>query len=539
MSLKIEKNIRPAPKLNPICEIKREPPKNPLKTSSLPITTTLFLSSRVPIVMQYRTETGCICDPTESNEKKCEVDGIKWSGSLRYYSNGKVRQGITCYAHTFGALGLCAGVGILFFENGSINFVNGNGNCINYAGLQFKKVVFYSNGKPQFGELQFDCEYMEIGFMADTKIFLRENGNIGKGTLSKDKVINGIKLERGDDVHFNKDGSFNSFVLRSGKTRVEINGLPCKTSGYQYFSHVKRVQKAVLSEKCGYAGWTLKSDTEVEFFENGKVKSAILGRDRTFNGTEYKEGERLNFTEEGTFIQQGKKDINGFPIDVSKQVERYEDGKLKSAVLAKDHTYNGIDLTKGTRITFNSDGHLILPGDMLVQRVPCKGGHPVEFHKNGKLGKAFLYRDFQIPHTNIWIKSDTEIGFFDNENLAYGIPSQPAVILIKRGRKTDRIQCKSGQSFQFNYNGTLKLCFLHSKTTIAGIGFKKDQKIFLDDKGFPNFENMKGSITIDKYPVNINRSFERYPNGKLKFFTPAKKSITIKGIPFKGEDPKL
>jgi hypothetical protein len=152
------------------------------------------------------------------------------------------------------------------------------------------------------------------------------------------------------------------------------------------------------------------------------------------------------------------KNIQGFPI--SGTVNYFENGKVCSAILAQDYTFQGNAFPAGTQLSFSPDGTLkfvCLPCNTYLQDCFCKGEGPgnwqTVFYPNGQLKLMW-------PAKDQWVQ---------------GIPCREASFW------TDVFGGGTGVSF--HANGKLQRCKLSLDFTIEGRSVKRGAHVDFDDQG--------------------------------------------------------
>ncbi|UCE23880.1 MAG: hypothetical protein JSU74_11355 [Candidatus Zixiibacteriota bacterium] len=146
-------------------------------------------------------------------------------------------------------------------------------------------------------------------------------------------------------------------------------------------------------------------------------------------------------------------------VSCQKGARYYEDGNLKSCVLARKDTLSGQPLPLGTTVHLTMEGTLdwcFLPEDTYIQGHLCKGrGHSwsTAFHPNGRLKLAWLGKD----------------------EIIQGIPCAEASFWgdVFGG----------GAGTYFHDNGNLSRCRLADDIVIEGHAFEKGDHVRLDRDG--------------------------------------------------------
>jgi hypothetical protein len=140
-------------------------------------------------------------------------------------------------------------------------------------------------------------------------------------------------------------------------------------------------------------------------------------------------------------------------------VVNFDDGKMKSCVLAREDTLSGQPLPEGTIVFFSHDGVMescFLQQDTEIQGHLCKGhadNWQTAFYPSGKLKLAWLAKDETIQ----------------------GIPCASAKIW--------RAFFGGGAGTYFYENGNLAGCKVARDTTIGGQSFERGDRISFDQSG--------------------------------------------------------
>ena len=148
------------------------------------------------------------------------------------------------------------------------------------------------------------------------------------------------------------------------------------------------------------------------------------------------------------------------PTDVQgvscRYVVYYDDGKMKSCVLARVDPLSGQSVPEGTIVFFSLEGVMescFLQQDTEIQGHLCKGhsdNWQTSFYPSGKLKIAWLAKD----------------------QIIQGVPCLAASIWNGRGAGT-----------YFHENGNLASCKLARDTTIEGQNFGRGDKVHFDKDG--------------------------------------------------------
>lgn len=170
--------------------------------------------------------------------------------------------------------------------------------------------------------------------------------------------------------------------------------------------------------------------------------------------------------------------IRGIPCAKDSHVMIYKNGKLKSAILSRDHTIPGqnIPCAKETEVEFYEDGKLssaTLSRDHIIQGIPCAGETTVEFYEDGKLASATLSRDHTIQ--GIPCAGEITVHFFENGKLE--------AAMLSRDHTIQGIDLPKFSTVEFYKDGKLRSVLLGRDHTIKGTLFLEDTTIYFDRNG--------------------------------------------------------
>ena len=155
-----------------------------------------------------------------------------------------------------------------------------------------------------------------------------------------------------------------------------------------------------------------------------------------------------------TFVQPT--DVQGVSCSY---VVYYDDGKMKSCVLAREDTLSGQSLPLGTIVFFSRDGVMescFLQRDTEIQGHLCKGrsdNWSTAFHPNGELKLAWLAKDEIIQDVPC-----ASVSFWKD---AFG----------------------SGAGTYFFADGKLRGCKLAQDATVGGLSFRKGDHVAFEENG--------------------------------------------------------
>jgi hypothetical protein len=177
----------------------------------------------------------------------------------------------------------------------------------------------------------------------------------------------------------------------------------------------------------------------LEMHPTGRVKSAVLSREHEIAG---------NLLPAGT------------------QIVFYEDGRLRNCRLrAAGAVLSGRPLPKGTLVWFDGGGRMrncLLPEDTLIEGHLCRGkgdNWSTGFYPNGQLRLAWLARDEEIQ----------------------GVPCLAAAGVLRTIGKA--IAGREQGAVSFHPNGNLAAALVSRECAIQGRAFKRGELIRLDRDG--------------------------------------------------------
>ena len=175
-------------------------------------------------------------------------------------------------------------------------------NGVKYA--KWSEVSFYKNGQVHTGKIAQSEIIQSMNFGPETRISFDEKGKLKSVKIYEDMIIQGIEFGPGDSISFREDGNLSSIQLSYTANTV--------------IQHIN-----------------FRGSTYIDFYENGKIKTAFLKKDAIIQGVKFKAGKMV--------------------------VKFFKNGQVKNGILAEDAVIQGTSLLAGRWVEFNKNGQLLLP----------------------------------------------------------------------------------------------------------------------------------------------------------------------------------
>lgn len=227
------------------------------------------------------------------------------------------------------------------------------------------------------------------------------SGKVWTARLKNELDIQGVACAAGTDVEFYESGRIRSAKLAHEQTFEGLPGL-------------------------AWAGPTVGSG--VGFYESGKLLYIVLARDVTIEGVVWAGGTSVSFHENGRLRTGTLKDahvFDGIPCSPSATTRFHENGTLSDATLAVKHVLVGETFEAGTEVYLAEDGTVdgvMLPHSKVVKSVPCEKHRWVKFYPGGALKQATLSKKFTLAGDK-YCKGCT-LYFYESGNVEQNIPPQ-------------------------------------------------------------------------------------------------------------------
>jgi len=225
------------------------------------------------------------------------------------------------------------------------------------------------------------------------------SGKVWTAKLKKELDIQDVVCAAGTDVEFYESGRLKSAKLAHEQSFQGLPGL-------------------------AWAGPTVGSG--VGFYESGKLLYIGLAGDVTIDGAVWAGGTSVSFHENGRLRTGVLKDahvFDGIPCAPSATTRFHENGTLSDATLASKHVLVGETFEAGTEVYLAEDGTLdgvMLPKSKVVKSVPCEKLLWVKFYPGGALKQATLSKKFKLAG-DTYRKGSTLL-FDESGNVEQNIP---------------------------------------------------------------------------------------------------------------------
>ena len=167
---------------------------------------------------------------------------------------------------------------------------------LEYAGLTFAvgKISLLKDGAVRYGRLENDQAYNGIHISSRESISLHSNGKLKKVMLAKNSMVGDIDFKSGSSISFDADGNVESGVLADA---AMVFGFQLPESSHLTF-HQKVLRRIRTKEAVKLNGIDFDGRM-IEVRSHGVVRTGILDRDTTFDGTTVPAGTRVLLSPDG------------------------------------------------------------------------------------------------------------------------------------------------------------------------------------------------------------------------------------------------
>ena len=165
-----------------------------------------------------------------------------------------------------------------YFDNGNLKRVFLKEPVVVDSIELYRWCHFYENGKVKSYDIAADTKIYNILMPAYTRIFRDENGVVTGCFLSEDLMINGYPCNGGkakSGTYFHPNGNLRTIFLYEP---CVINGIECDPGGL----------------------------SPVRFYDDGKLKSLVVGKNTVYRNKEYKKYTEMKFDKDGNVIASGR-----------------------------------------------------------------------------------------------------------------------------------------------------------------------------------------------------------------------------------------
>ena len=290
--------------------------------------------------------------------------------------------------------------------------------------------------------------FQGITFPDGTLLKFQPNGQLASATLSQNTTFGGVTFKAGTELTFDASGNITGTLAGSGMIEIEVGG-----NKYKF-----------------------KAGTEIQLFRSGRIRSAILARDKEVNGLTFKEGTALVFDDSsrgriregtlaaaksicgttlpaGTVVRLGLSGepcgavlaaplaVRGVLLPAGSEIQ-FSDGVVRSVRLAENVMAGGLVYKKDTTLWFYANGQIEM-GTLAADYRPSadypsgtkfKAGTDISFHPNGRIHSGTLTDDANVYVGEIKLKGGTAISFHHEGGVLSGTLADDAQVSVKQGK---------------------------------------------------------------------------------------------------------
>ncbi|MBF0362972.1 MAG: hypothetical protein HQK49_18275 [Oligoflexia bacterium] len=350
------------------------------------------------------------------------IDNIAYArnSTLKFYPNGAVAEGKlardTKYAE--GITLVADKSDVHFHDNKKISEAYIKENEI--QGMKInpeQRVSFHRNGKiqsiclPQNSTATVNgIRYGNTSYYSQLRF--HDNGNVAEGMIDQDLLIQDIKIKKGQTIQLHPDGTLAKAYIDNYSTGDELeyfvlDGMRFMKNREISFHPNKRVSKGYLFEEMIFDNIAIKGQhyRELELYDDGRLKSGTLLKSIVIDGLQLKaeevievsrEGKLLSGTLDNVIVKRGNvvdycgsesggrygsrisfyengnlkscnlvkvmelniSDVVEEKMKVHKYIEFYQDGKIKTIVLAEPNIIEQNYILADQMVTFDQKGHI-------------------------------------------------------------------------------------------------------------------------------------------------------------------------------------
>jgi hypothetical protein len=224
----------------------------------------------------------------------------------------------------------------------------------------------WADGRPWFVIFKRDVEVAGIPCRVGEAWFNR-NGDLIGAMLSREWLFGTRRFGAGSFFRYyrgREDGRLNDVKLGADQ---EIDGLPCLGGTLVWFHPNQRVSSLHLASDRDVDGIPCASGKDLHvalnFHRNGRLASAVLAREHVLTGREFPRGTHVSLEGIGGLVSvalREERDIDGIPVKAGAEALKfYDDGRLRELRLARSHMIAGRRYDGGTLVRFDRDGQVI------------------------------------------------------------------------------------------------------------------------------------------------------------------------------------
>ena len=324
----------------------------------------------------------------------------------------------------------------------ALSFIAGCTFTETYDGVQYEMgtVSRYADGRVELGNLRNDTTIQGIPCRGASQIMFYENGKVQSARLSADSTFDGILFRTGSSMRFHPNGRVKEGKLAKA---TAIGGVTCDDYAIVEFRENGKFKKGSLAEDTVIQGIAYRKLRDIWFWENGQVQEGTLAVETVVQGMRHKADEKVKFAEDGTTSYPGalvaNATINHVQYSVGTNVEFHENGKIKSAHLSGNTIIQGLSFKEATWVEFDEDGLLkegILAANATIKDTAYKAGTWVAFDKMGLVAETRKPGEELAPLT-----AALQLGTFINQPEGLSLMEKLLHRQDPRGRAPGVVDC--------------------------------------------------------------------------------------------------
>ncbi|OVE81342.1 hypothetical protein BVY03_03925 [bacterium K02(2017)] len=427
-----------------------------------------------------------------------------------------------------------------------------------YAG---QDIVFHENKKFKKGITTDDVLIPELGITlaSNTEIEFYDTGEFKKGTLLKEKKLNGILIESNNRVVFHRSGEFMGSTLSQEKEfKTKYGTVILSKDKWFEFDEDKNLVEGQINESRKFKikinetdSITIKnvSDTKIGFYQNGNIYRITPQKEVQIDGVVYAANHELLFHQNGN-LKQGRLKYKGhidkdylnysFYVAPNTDIEYFDNGQIKSCYLleelvldAKQDNLGPIVLSSNQKLYFRKGGHVdkgTLKENIEFEGFKLKEQTIIHFFDDESLRKGKLLEDtpiFEEQHGSLFtLAKDTNIRFrknYKDEKELGGVLRFPVQFKAKINGASIKLAINAGQYIRFLSDGNVAGGLLMNRTALPN---KHSNNIFLAEKRWfevreRNEKKYIGGISDNSFnilgiTIKKDSYFEVYESGYFK-----------------------
>jgi hypothetical protein len=227
----------------------------------------------------------------------------------------------------------------------------------------------WADGRPWFVTLKQDVDVDGVPCGRGEAWFGRKGELIG-AALSREWSFGTRRFGAGSFFRYYtaRDERLNEVKLG---TDQEVDGLPCLGGTIVWFHPNQRVSSLHLARDRDVDGIPCASGENLllalNFHRNGRLASAVLARDHVLVGREFPRGTHVSLDQNrgvtGITLREDR-DIDGIPVKAgAPELKFHDNGRLGELTLRRDHVVAGRRYERWTRLRFDRDGRVIYAQD--------------------------------------------------------------------------------------------------------------------------------------------------------------------------------